>query len=87
MNKDEGREYPNLSNILSELEKSRDLLIKINTRNGNLERYSAMKKEIQELGWSGICEKYHPDVNINDPAAYELFQLYKFVYSTMGRTT
>lgn len=87
INRDESEAFPRLSSILSELEKTRDLLKRVNTRNGNLERYSAIKKEIQELGWSGICAKYHPDVNIDDPAALELFQLYKFVYSTMEQTT
>lgn len=87
INRNDGKNLPQLSLILSELEKTRDLLIGVNTQNGNLARYSAMKKEIQELGWSGICAKYHPDVNINDPAAHELFQLYKFVYSTINRAT
>lgn len=84
INKDESEGFPRLSSILLELEKTRDLLISMNTKNGNLARYSAIKQEIKELGWSGICSKYHPDVNIDDPAAHELFQLYKYVYSTMS---
>ena len=82
----DGRDFPPLSHVLKQLEDTRDMLVKTNTQNGNLARYHAMKQEIQQIGWSGICAKYHPDVNINDPAAHELFQLYKFVYTTMDKT-
>jgi hypothetical protein len=37
------------------------------------------------VGWSGICAKYHPDINIHDPAAVPLFDLYKFVKDTMDK--
>ncbi len=72
-------------NILKSLEDVRDKLTLANERLGYLERYNAAKREIREQGWSAVCAKYHPDVNVNDPAAHELFQFYKFVYETMDR--
>jgi hypothetical protein len=71
--------------ILTNLEDIRDKLTLANARLGYLERYNAMKREITEEGWSAVCAKYHPDINIDDPAAHELFQFYKFVYETMSR--
>jgi hypothetical protein len=44
-----------------------------------------MRKEIESIGWGGILQKYHPDINIDDPAAFPLFELYKFVCSTMHK--
>ena len=80
-----GDSHRSLDFILKSLEDVRDNLIEVNRRNGNTARYHAMKKEIQKIGWDGILSKYHPDVNINDPAADALFLLYRFVYSTMDR--
>lgn len=72
-----------LSDILKNLSRIRDKLIEINERNGSIANYVAMRKEIQQVGWGGILQKYHPDINMDDPAAFPLFELYKFVYSTM----
>ena len=72
-----------LSDILKNLSRIRDKLIEINERNGNIANYITMRKEILQLGWGGILQKYHPDINVDDPAAFPLFELYKFVYSTM----
>jgi hypothetical protein len=71
--------------IIKSLEDIRDKLVKANTVTGALARYNGMKQEISEHGWSFICSKYHPDINIGEPAAHEIFQMYKFVYETMGR--
>lgn len=72
-------------NIIKSLEDIRDKLVKANTISGALARYNAMKQEIMQHGWSFICSKYHPDINIGDPAAHEIFQMYKYVYETMNR--
>jgi hypothetical protein len=72
--------------ILKRLEDIRDTLSKANERIGYLSRFSAMQEEIRDVGWSGICAKYHPDVNMGDPAAYELFQLYRFAYDNMDKS-
>lgn len=74
-----------LDRVLKDLENIRDKLIEVNTMNGNIARFRLIKEEIKQMGWPAVCAKYHPDININDPAAYELFQLYRFVYSTMER--
>ncbi|MGE5494184.1 MAG: hypothetical protein ACM3S4_02645 [Burkholderiales bacterium] len=71
--------------ILKRLEDIRDTLSKANESVGYLTRFIAMREEIRSIGWSCICAKYHPDVNICDPAAYELFQLYKFAYDNIER--
>ncbi len=74
-----------LKKLLDNLDEIREKLVYANNINGNLAKYKSIKKEIQEIGWDGICMKYHPDINIGDPAAYELFRFYKFVYDTMDR--
>ena len=78
-----GDSFVPLSDILKNLSRIRDKLIEINARNGSIANYVAMRKEITQLGWGGILQKYHPDINMDDPAAFPLFELYKFVYSTM----
>ena len=72
-----------LADMLKNLNLIRDKLIEINEKNGSIANFIAMRKEIESLGWGGILQKYHPDINIDDPAALPLFELYKFVYSTM----
>jgi len=74
-----------LQSILNDLEHIRDMLTEVNAQLGYLSRYRAIREEIKEEGWGGICAKYHPDINVKDPAAIELFELYKYVYDTMQR--
>ncbi len=78
-----GDSFVPLSDILKNLNRIRDKLLEINERSGSIANYVAMRKEIAQLGWGGILQKYHPDINVDDPAAFPLFELYKFVYSTM----
>ena len=80
-------ETENLNKALHTLEGVREQLIRVNEQLGYMARLQAMKREIEELGWDGICMRYHPDINIDDPAAYELFQFYKFVHDNMDRIT
>ena len=72
-----------LESILYDLEKIRMMLTEVNEQLGYLKRFRAIREEIISLGWSGICAKYHPDINVDDPAAVELFALYRYVYNTM----
>lgn len=72
-----------LASILQDLEHIRDMLTEVNTQFGYLSRYRAIREEIEEAGWSGICAKYHPDINMDEPAALELFELYRYIYDTM----
>lgn len=74
-----------LKSALNSLEDIRVKLARVNEQLGYMARFNAMKREIEELGWDGICSRYHPDINIEDPAAYELFQFYRFVYDNMNR--
>jgi len=70
-----------IKKIYKGLKDIHELLIKANRINGSLERYTAVKNEIEQHGWAAICAKYHPDVNLDDPAAFELFEFYRYVYS------
>lgn len=81
-----GDSFVPLSDILKNLSHIRDKLIEINERSGSIANYVAMRKEIQQIGWGGILQKYHPDINMDDPAAFPLFELYKFVYSTIEKS-
>jgi hypothetical protein len=74
-----------LESILHDLENIRDMLTEVNIQFGYLSRYCAIRDEIEETGWGGICAKYHPDINVNEPAAMELFELYRYVYDMMQR--
>jgi len=74
-----------LKSILHDLEHIRNMLTEVNAQFGYLSRFRAIRQEIQDTGWGGICAKYHPDINVDEPAAMELFELYRYVYDTMQR--
>ncbi len=75
-----------LREILRALSGVNALLRQYNDANGNTLRYRQMCQEIETLGWDGILERYHPDNNVKDPGAMELFDLYRFVRKTMKGT-
>ena len=79
------QEKKRLEEVIKNLEEIRNKLEKINQLKNNLNRVYAMQKEIESDGWSRVCQKYHPDMNIDDPAAFEVFELYRFVYSLMNK--
>lgn len=87
MNGEEGQDTreQQLESILNDLEYIRDMLTEVNVQLGCLERYRAMRDEISAVGWGGILSKYHPDINVDDPAAFELLALYRFVYQEMQK--
>lgn len=72
-------------NVIKRLEGIRDKLAAANEKLGYMARFYAMRQEILDIGWTGVCAKYHPDINISDPAAHEVFQMYKFVYDNIDR--
>ena len=72
-----------LEDMLKRLEDVRDRLEQANEALGFAARVNAIRQEILEGGWDGILARYHPDVNMGDPAAYPMFELCRFVYSTM----
>jgi DnaJ-class molecular chaperone len=46
-----------------------------------------VRNEISQLGWNGILQKYHPDVNVNREDAFRFFTFYKEVYEDMKFNT
>jgi hypothetical protein len=71
--------------ILRNFNRIREKLLEINAKKGSTASFRAMREEIESVGWNGILAKYHPDVNVDDPAALALFELYRFVYGTMKK--
>lgn len=69
--------------VLKNLGSIRDNLMKLSAKNQGAAGYFAMRREIETLGWGGILQKYHPDINVENPAAMALFELYRFVRKTM----
>ncbi|MGI5918343.1 MAG: hypothetical protein ACOX8N_01600 [Christensenellales bacterium] len=86
MNKpgDDSTQLP-VRDILRNFNRIREKLLEINAKKGHAVSFRVMREEIDCLGWSGILAKYHPDINVDDPAAFALFELYRFVYSTMKK--
>lgn len=74
-----------LNNALTELEQIHESLVQVNNLTGATARFEQMKLEIKNMGWDFVASKYHPDINVHDSAAHELFAMYKFAYDTMKR--
>ena len=70
--------YDQLQEALAKITKVNDIL-------GYAERSNSIRKLIKEHGWDVICKTFHPDNNINDPAAYEMFELCKYLHEDMKR--
>lgn len=77
-----GENY-NLQKILRQLEELQIKLNKIKDISGAGDRIEKMKSEIHSYGWNGIIKKYHPDINLDEPEAMDLFLMYKAVYTQM----
>lgn len=77
------REAQPIEDMLKQLEDIRDKLMNVNESLGYAARVRAMKLEILTVGWDGILARYHPDINIDDPGAGRLLELYRFVYDSM----
>ena len=56
-----------------ELEKNKELIAKFND----------VQEEILKIGWQGILERYHPDVNCDEPDTQEIFKMYRAIYQNM----
>jgi len=48
-------------------------------------KFNQIQQEIMAIGWNGILDKYHPDANLDDENAFDLFNLYKEIYSLMQK--
>lgn len=77
----------NLEDMLKRLEEARDAIKKINDDCGFTKRTEDIKKLIETHGWDCVCEIYHPDNNVNDPASHEMFALCKYIYENMCKKT
>jgi len=47
--------------------------------------FNKIQDEIMLIGWNGIVERYHPDVNPNDKESFRIFRMYKNVYLNMKK--
>jgi hypothetical protein len=48
-------------------------------------KFNEIQYEILLIGWKGILEQYHPDLNIDNMQAFKQFQLYKEIYENMKK--
>lgn len=48
-----------------------------------IKKLNEIQAEILLVGWNGIIDKYHPDFNLDDSDAVNVFVLYKHVYENM----
>jgi len=85
MNESEYANHERNDAVLAELHLLRQTLNSANRTGGGLARFQEIKSEIEDIGWAGVCELYHPDINVRDPAAHALFALYKFVYTNIDK--
>lgn len=70
------------------LEKLKDIhtaLARVNECSGALARYISIRNEIIEMGWPAVQQKYHPDFNVDDPAALEMYRFVRFVHESMDK--
>jgi len=50
-----------------------------------ISKFNEIQEEILKIGWNGIIEKYHPDMNCDDVDPLKTFKLYKSVYENMRK--
>lgn len=48
-------------------------------------KFNEIQDEILRIGWKGIVEKYHPDINCDDPDAAKTFKMYKSIFENMKK--
>lgn len=48
-------------------------------------KFNEIQEEILKIGWNGIINKYHPDMNCDNANAAKMFKLYKRVYEDMRK--
>lgn len=48
-------------------------------------KFNEIQEEILKIGWKGILEKYHPDVNCDSVDAIKTFKIYKHIYENMRK--
>ncbi len=48
-------------------------------------KFNEIQGEILKIGWNGILDKYHPDINCDDVDAAKTFKMYKSIYENMKK--
>ena len=73
----------NLKEIMEKLNVIQEKLEIIGKLTNIHKKMEIMKLEIMDIGWNGILNKYHPDINCEEPASNEIFNMYKILYDIM----
>ena len=50
-----------------------------------ISKFNELQEEILKIGWNGIIQKYHPDMNCDDDEAAKTFKMYKSIYDNMKK--
>lgn len=48
-------------------------------------KFNEIQEEILKIGWNGIIQKYHPDINCDDENSAKTFKMYKSIYENMKK--
>ncbi|MFZ5986265.1 MAG: hypothetical protein ACOYWZ_03950 [Bacillota bacterium] len=48
-------------------------------------KFNEIQEEILRIGWNGVIQKYHPDMNYEDPESSKTFKMYKSIYENMKK--
>ena len=48
-------------------------------------KFNQIQEEILKIGWNGIIQKYHPDMNCDEPESEKTFKMYKSIYENMKK--
>lgn len=50
-----------------------------------ISKFNEIQEEILKIGWNGIIQKYHPDMNCDDEDSAKTFKMYKSIYENMKK--
>ncbi|HOM02116.1 MAG TPA: hypothetical protein PLH43_04735 [Acetivibrio sp.] len=50
-----------------------------------ISKFNEIQEEILRIGWNGIIQKYHPDINCDDENSAKVFKMYKSIYENMRK--
>jgi len=70
--------FEHLQKILKTITHVNDIL-------GFTDRYNNIKMLIKKYGWKYVCQGFHPDNNPDDPGAFQMFELCKYIHEDMKR--
>lgn len=73
-----------MTTLIKRLKRTGETISYLNEISSNGVNMQKIKTEIKLLGWQGILNKYHPDINLEENS-YKLFQLYRYLYKLMEK--